>query len=280
MVFCNSGFSPKQPFMVKLSSSYYKKIVNNYGISHFYSFQLDEGVNQIETSVPDGCVDIIFHYSGNGGQAGASIYGSPLEPHSFDMISGFRYFGVRFLPGNSPMLVDASVSELINQVTPLSGDSNLKLTRLIAQGPDFETQVRAFFDFYLKELEQTHVGSCDYKLNQYLLKEIIQNFGNVKISELAEKSGYSVRYINRVFKEAEGISPKNFCRIIRFQCCMNAITHLENNPNIDADELVCRLGYCDQSHMIREFKEFSKRTPLSYLEELKAFDYVNRLKIV
>ncbi len=268
--------------MVKLSACYYKKVVNNYGISHFYAFQLDNGVDQIETSVPDGCIDIIFQYDLNGNNAGASVYGSPLQPHSFDMTSGCRYFGVRFLPGNSPMLVDASMSELINQVLPLcdNNGTNRQLTEMIAHCDDFERQAQLFLEYYRQELRKKQRYSGSYMLNQFLLKEILQHCGNIKISDLAENSGYSVRYVNKVFKEEEGISLKNFSRIIRFQSCMSAITHTDAKTWEDSDGLIARLGYCDQSHLIREFKEFSKRTPGNYLSELKAFGYKHRLKIV
>lgn len=272
----------KQPYMVKLASSYYKKFVNNYGISHFYSFKLDKGVHSIETSVPDGCIDIIFNKDMEGGVMGASIYGSPLSPHPFDLNPGYEYFGVRFLPGNSPIIIDASASELINRVELVSGAEMTSLVEEIGECHDFNKRTILFLQFYLSKVDADIKFSPTRELNYFLVNEMIKYSGNIRIEKLSEKSGYSVRYVNRVFKDEQGIAPKSFCRILRFQSCMSALTLASNDDasESDFDLLVSKLGYSDQSHLIREFKEFSMRTPKKCLDELNEFDYRQRLKIV
>lgn len=275
---------PRQPFMVNTAPSYYyKKTINEYGISHFYTFQTDREHTQIETSVPDGCTDIIFHYDKESGDAGAYLYGSPLTPHAFELLEGYTYFGVRFLPGNSPITVDVStMADVINQVIPYKSIADDgRLPESIAVCPDFESQVALFLRDYLRSQEKEEEKSSNFTLKQYLLNTILGCSGNIRIEKLAKCSGYSVRYINRIFKDEIGISPKTFSRIVRFQKCLNDMS--ENavwNAEMDMEPLLGDLGYSDQSHMIREFKEFSKRTPIRYLEELKKFDYAHRLKVI
>jgi AraC-like DNA-binding protein len=285
MVFnnCMQDFMPKQPFMVKIASRYYKKEINDYGISHFYGFRPEDGVDRIETYVPDGCVDVVFHYDARMGRAGASVYGAPLKPRPLDLIAGCAYFGARFVAWAPCALADASASELVGRVFPLRANrGNAHLIEAIASGGDFAARARAFLEYYLRNADAHSPALGKKALCGYLLKEIFAHFGNIRVLRLAEGSGYSLRYITRVFKEEKGISIKNFCRIVRFQNCINAITRRNaiDTGRFDADLLISRLGYSDQSHMIREFKEFSNRTPAACLGELVDFNYAGRLKIV
>jgi AraC-like DNA-binding protein len=273
---------PRQPFMVKCSSQYYKKVINRFGISHFYSFQQDHNTLQIETSVPDGCMDIIFHYDAGKNDVGASLYGSPLAPRSFDMIPGYHYFGIRFLPGNLPLLAGICMADVINKVTPL--DFRLKddsLTEMIENSDSFEQQINVFMSYYMNSLEHEISRAKNFEFKKYLVNEILKRNGNVKVNELALDSNYSVRYVNSTFKAEVGISPKEFCRIIRFQKCLSDLcTKYTGCNDFDMDTMSLNLGYSDQSHMIRDFKEFTKRTPSAFLNELGRFDYLKRLKIV
>ena len=50
------------------------------------------------------------------------------------------------------------------------------------------------------------------------LTDIIKKtYGCIHISELATKLGYSERHILRMFNETLGVTPKDYCKMIRFQ---------------------------------------------------------------
>ncbi|HEY9559732.1 MAG TPA: helix-turn-helix domain-containing protein, partial [Anseongella sp.] len=58
-----------------------------------------------------------------------------------------------------------------------------------------------------------------------------------------------------------GLSPKRYARICRF----NMVRELfDKDPSRNWQEVAFSLGYYDQSHFIREFKEFSGKTPHEY----------------
>jgi transcriptional regulator GlxA family with amidase domain len=57
--------------------------------------------------------------------------------------------------------------------------------------------------------------------------------------------------------------PRSFRRLLRFQTLMGLIRAAAGQPNWAA--LALEAGYYDQSHMIREFGEFSGLTPGMYL---------------
>jgi len=79
---------------------------------------------------------------------------------------------------------------------------------------------------------------------------IYQNRGSIKVSELAEQLQVSHRQLGRKFDTWIGISPKAFCRIVRFQ---NVLKTLPQHLAKEFLSLALDGGYYDQSHFIHEF---------------------------
>ncbi len=91
---------------------------------------------------------------------------------------------------------------------------------------------------------------------------ILENSGNVSLDRLAEQACVSQRQFYRQFIEREGVSPKLFARITRFD---NAVRLKNANPNTDWFEIALKLGYFDYQHLVRDFKDFTKLTPNGFL---------------
>ena len=70
--------------------------------------------------------------------------------------------------------------------------------------------------------------------------------------------GYSARYLQSVFLEKIGITPKQMCRQVRFQA---ALRTLEKADGRTLAQIAASLGYSDQAHLSREFREFACMTP-------------------
>jgi AraC-like DNA-binding protein len=86
--------------------------------------------------------------------------------------------------------------------------------------------------------------------------------------EVARHVGLSQRRFINIFKEEVGITPKLFSRVRRFQRALVLIRG-SSVPNWPALALAC--GYCDQSHMIRDFAAFSGLSPSEYLRRQRTF---------
>lgn len=107
---------------------------------------------------------------------------------------------------------------------------------------------------------------------------MIENTGNITINELAEKTGYTQRYVNRIFTECYGMSPKVFSKLMRFQYLLDNLNlGLEQ---VDFTRMAQDMGDYDQSHMMKEFKAFTETTPKRYLLDLKQTEYDKRLIII
>jgi transcriptional regulator GlxA family with amidase domain len=81
---------------------------------------------------------------------------------------------------------------------------------------------------------------------------------------LASNVGLSRRRLIQVFAAEVGLTPKLFSRVVRFQRAREIVDHAAT-PNWAKLAVDC--GYCDQSHLIRDFQEFSGLSPTDYLSQ-------------
>jgi AraC-like DNA-binding protein len=84
----------------------------------------------------------------------------------------------------------------------------------------------------------------------------------VSMAQVATAIGMSSkRFIERFTREV-GLTPKRFCRILRFQ---RAVADARARDHVDWAEVAADGGYYDQSHLIHDFRDFTGLTPRGYL---------------
>jgi AraC-like DNA-binding protein len=81
------------------------------------------------------------------------------------------------------------------------------------------------------------------------------------VGEAVERSGYSHRRFIVLFRQAVGLTPKVYCRLLRFH---RAIRRIGSAPAVSWAGLALDAGFSDQSHFNREFREFAGLTPEQY----------------
>ncbi len=262
---------PSQPFFVLGSTGFKQKVFLQRGISHFYSFRIDEPTDL--ACVPDGCIDLLFEYSEH--EMNAFACGTVLKCSSQHWEGKREIFGIRFMPGFFPAGINTYLKDLIEKrvlLVDLIDDKNI--IRRMAETNDFEERVKVFLEEYelLENKHQKPAGKMELCM---AVKDIIYKTGGlVKISELSEKTDYSERYINKVFIELMGFSPKTFCKIIQFQ---NAIELLNYGPDEKFTKRVMELGYYDQPKFIKDFKAFAGITPSKYLRQVHGKNYKEKI---
>lgn len=269
-----------QPYFVMSNSKYYKSVVKDMGISHFYTFN-KSNTNPCEMiAVPDGCIDILFKCDKN--NPTAEVCGSVLQAQSVITSKDTDYFGVRFYPGQGYAFKDIATNEIINHQIPLNYllDAEEMITQIASQ-QNFGEQIKIFMQHYTQSHHKSTMFHTQLSIKKYMVDRIIESHGLIRIKDLASEMGYSERYIHMKFIEFFGLNPKMFCKIIRFQHILNTL----NNPLQQGNEdtllqVALDAGYYDQSHMIKDFRQLAKNTPTKYLDLLKDADYNNRLIIV
>jgi len=110
----------------------------------------------------------------------------------------------------------------------------------------------------------------NYSLLDFLVDAIVESQGMVEIKALEERTGYTRRYLDMLFKEHIGASPKLLANIMRFQKFYKLWAQDPSKTFFKEDLYTY---YYDQSHFIKEFKRFTGHTPQSYTNEFSRSYY-------
>ena len=173
-----------------------------------------------------------------------------------------RTLGVRFHPYGASQFFGMPVRELTNRVVRVNDISKCIFSDLQQlRDSDFSSLARPALDAAFGVAGNGFTG--DPRAIPSAVHHFERAGGQVSVNSAAGQTGLSVRHFERRFRDVVGISPKLFCRMQRFQRVFRAI------ENSDADWVgaAVRCGYFDQAHLIRDFREFSGKTPTALLAQ-------------
>jgi AraC-like DNA-binding protein len=89
---------------------------------------------------------------------------------------------------------------------------------------------------------------------------------NLRVPQLLQCLGISERQFERRFGRAVGIPPHQYLRIVRFE---EAVRLLRERQFKKMSDLASELNYTDESHFIKEMKQFSGYTPSALSDTLR-----------
>ena len=115
--------------------------------------------------------------------------------------------------------------------------------------------VEHFLLYQLKTKENQCYNDIRFSVSQMQLNN------KISILELASEVNMSKRNFERKFLENVGLTPVFFNRIVRFQ---KAIKLINQQNKLSFTELAYMSGYYDQSHFIRDFKQFYGQPPKEF----------------
>lgn len=225
-----------------------------------------------ERIVPDGIVEAVIHFA----DPFLTLYGDgsvERQPTSF-LISQTRRFidlqptgksgfvAVYFYPWGAHHFFDLPVREFADQTIPASevwGRSARELEDRISLAGDNEQRVEIVQSFLLRRLDRHYKQEVDR-----LVRFVWQRRGRVAIKPMARELGVSERRLERLFNSSIGAAPKRFARITRF---LESCRMLRCNGFESLTEVAYQRGYYDQSHFIKEFRDFSGVTPGAFVAD-------------
>jgi AraC-like DNA-binding protein len=224
--------------------------------------------------VPDGCMEMIFNY-------GDRFYQYPedgsciLQPQSFifGQITSFLEIApsgttglvaTRFLPEGLAPFLDCTVASLENKAVAIQdifGKAGSELEQTIIHSKSNRQRIELIENFLLARLEKP--GTID-NIARACVETILKAQGQLEVTELADKLNIHRRNMERKFRTAVGMSPKQLSRVVRLQ---SALKLLEKNKYSNLTSLAYESGYYDQAHFIKDFKEFTGISPRSFFAE-------------
>jgi AraC-like DNA-binding protein len=171
---------------------------------------------------------------------------------------------INFKPGGAGLFLPMPASELTNQVVELFtfwGRSASDLREQLQAAQTRAEMVRILECFLLAHMawERTPHPAVTFALASF-------QAGNERrsISEVTAQLSLSPRRFIHLFDEAVGLTPKVFCRLLRFQ---EGLSLIEAGQRVSWIDLALSCGYYDQAHFIHDFQAFSGLTPQAYLEQ-------------
>lgn len=133
--------------------------------------------------------------------------------------------------------------------TDCFGDEGEEIRKEIEDLPDPYDKVTTIQQFLLHKLRTIQRIN---KIVDYAVGELSRSHGLIGIRELERKTGYTKRYLDLLFKDHVGISPKSLSTILRFQYFYKEA----GNQKKSIYDL-----YYDESHFIKEFKRYTGYSP-------------------
>ncbi|MFF7250634.1 helix-turn-helix domain-containing protein [Embleya sp. NPDC008237] len=92
-------------------------------------------------------------------------------------------------------------------------------------------------------------------------RRLVAARGCVHVGAVAAELGWSRRYLTERFRAELGLSPKTVARVLRFEHAHELATAQAPLPWA---EVATISGYADQAHLVREWSEFTGRSPTAW----------------
>jgi AraC-like DNA-binding protein len=95
-------------------------------------------------------------------------------------------------------------------------------------------------------------------------RRLVAAGGGLEVRALAAELGMSRRHLGELFRREVGLSPKAAARVLRFERARRLLAW-PARPGLA--EVALASGYCDQSHLTREWREMAGCTPTTWIAE-------------
>ncbi len=170
-------------------------------------------------------------------------------------------FASKYLLGVDPKELNDDCFDLL-EINHIDVDS---YKHKLLKSDNSKDQVEIILDLMTQLVKSNRIPENDRI--QRAISTILKHRGQVKVKELTEQLFITERTLERDFMSQVGLTPKQFAKIIQFQCSLNQLTQKKINK---LTEVGFDSGFADQSHFIRTFKKYTGQTPSYYLRQLSS----------
>lgn len=229
---------------------------------------------QRQRIVPDGCIEMIFHYGDlfkqfteNGNsiiQPKCFVIGQLTQPLEIEPSGETGIFSVRFHPEGFMPFATMPIKEMDNRAVSLEQlfeKEGTVIEKSILHAGSTAERISLIETFLLQRLADT--ATID-RIVQSTVETILTANGQVSVDELSKQINISRRQLERKFSSAIGLSPKQLSKTIRLQATFKILL---NKQFTSLTSLAYEGEYYDQAHFIRDFKEFTGLTPKEFYSE-------------
>lgn len=203
--------------------------------------------------LPDGCIDLLVDTTRG---EHAVVVGTMTRAVVFAPSTPVRIVAVRFRPGGAVPFLKTSARGLTDRMVDCADVGIRWLTPAPLAG--FANPLMAVDALQRQLLARLRAST---RLDVVVAHAVSSLFGPMppSIAALGRETGWSRQHLARVFRAHVGIGPKRLARVARLQ---RAVDDLQRGGGAGLADAAVRLGYFDQAHMARDFRELGGITPL------------------
>lgn len=234
-------------------------------VRYYWTLKSDEPFSNL--TFPIGCPQLIFHRGTplyipelSSRQNKFSVSGQVNFPAHIASDGNTKMIVAVFYPHTIGLFIDTPPSAFYNQEISGYDIENRQLSQLADQifdCPDSELAIQLMEQWLTARIKP----SLNIKRIGAALSTTLFN-PSTQVGRLAEIACLGKKQFMRVFREYVGMNPKEYGRIVRFQ---HALRMMQLGSRDYAD-IAYATGYSDQSHFIREFRQFSSLSPKRLVE--------------
>lgn len=192
-----------------------------------------------------------------------TLIGAQITPFKLLAEESHKAVSIIFQPGGLNRFLNIPVTELFDEgysareVIGREIEELLDKAHYTTSSTDLNNLVQSYFLRKLAHIKEPL--PIDYALHHLLINH------NTSLDKIAGMACMSIRNFERKCKERLGMPAKLYARIARFH---RAYKMLSSKPVISWTDLTYEAGYYDQTHFIKDFKEFARLTPTLLHKEL------------
>ncbi|HEX3190432.1 MAG TPA: helix-turn-helix domain-containing protein [Streptosporangiaceae bacterium] len=183
---------------------------------------------------------------------------------SFSVVNGAcapAYLEAWLSPLGAYALLRAPMDELGGFVDlgDLTGRDGRRLGDAVRGVATWSERFAAFDEFLLQRIDDAPAAAPEVR---WAWRRLVRSGGAVPIGALAREVGWSHKHLITKFRQQVGLAPKTAARLVRFEQVWRRLGH--GGP-AHWDRIAADGGYADQSHLIRDFREFTGGSPAEFL---------------
>ena len=239
----------------------------------YYIYQAEADVAFDDTVFPSGNVEIIFNLGtgkwqtavGNGFATtpAVELWGQIIRPLPIRSIGKNTMLGVRCHPHAAGCFLNGKIDVFNNQVVDFAdveGKAVNTLHSKLQETTEWNKRIELVESFLMRRLLSAEKKAGQMAVVGDIMNELRHEDFFDNIENVAARYGITSRYLQKLFLQYTGLTPKLYTKINRFQNSLRLVTKRE----LSLTSIAYDCGYFDQSHFIKEFKSFTGFTPSGY----------------
>ncbi|MCA1585673.1 MAG: AraC family transcriptional regulator [Acidobacteria bacterium] len=199
---------------------------------------------------------------------GAIVAGMATRFQIIDTDEQEHVVGVSFRPGGTTAFFATPAHDLCDVDVPLDALWGAQGTALLREALLAAPRAEAKLDVMERALTVAWRERALHPAVAFALADFRARPSLTRIAAVTDRISLSPKRFIERFKAEVGVTPKRYCRLLRFQ---RAVTRAHAGTRLDWSQVALGCGYFDQAHLIHDFQAFAGLTPTAYQASRTAF---------